>query len=68
MFVEILFFKSSREAQEIQDGYGTTYNNSTTTKKSKSDKSSFTTEEEDELVLLAEEYNSLPDEGVLIYY
>jgi timeless len=63
MFVELLFWKTSREAQEIQDGYGSS---STTTQKTKADRAAWTKDEENELELLAEEYNALPDEGDFI--
>lgn len=62
MYIEILFWKSSREAQEIQDGYGSGGNTSSA-QKAKVDKASWTKDEENELELLAEEYKALPDEG-----
>jgi hypothetical protein len=63
MFVEILFWKTAREAQEIQDGY-VSHNNKPTVSK-KGSRLSWTDDEESELALLAEEHAALPDEGKL---
>lgn len=68
MFVELFFWKTAQEAQEIQDGYGTTYKSTSSAPNGKSDKSSWTSDEENELVLLGEEYNALPDEGELLMH
>ena len=61
MFVEILFWKTAREAQEIQDGYAELRGDCSG--KSKSKKSDWTKEEETELELLVELYQDSPDEG-----
>lgn len=61
MFIEILFWKSGREAQEIQDGYTDLRSSGTSGKKKKSD---WTKDEDEELGLLVELYRDSPEEGI----
>lgn len=64
MFIEILFWKTAREAQEIQDGYAELCGEASGKPKKKSD---WTKDEENELELLVELYQDSPDEGTYIY-
>ncbi|ODN02652.1 Protein timeless [Orchesella cincta] len=59
MFIEILFWKTAREAQEIQDGYSDLRGPSGG---ASNKKSNWTSEEENELELLVELYNDAPEE------
>lgn len=66
MFVEILFWKTGREAMEIQEGY-TPYAQikaAEGSQKKKKSRGTLSPEEENEIMVLAEEFAALP-RGIL---
>lgn len=68
MFIELLFWKTSREAQEIQDGYaelcGGGGDGKGKERKRKTKKSDWTKDEDTELELLVELYQDAPAESL----
>jgi len=69
MFLEILFWKTGREAVEIQEGY-TPYAQTQAAsghKKKKNSRGTLSPEEENEVQVLAEEFAGLPKGGLHFY-
>ena len=66
MFVEILFWKTSKDAVEIMEGYGTYQSSKKSSNKRSNPKFNWTEVEDNELEVLAEEYLKLPSEGAVL--
>ena len=66
MFVEILFWKTARDAVEIVEGYGTYQSSKKSSNKRSNPKFNWTEVEDNELEVLAEEYLKLPVEGAVL--
>jgi len=63
MFVELFFWKGSRDAMQIEEGYETYAQPTKTTGASKNQ---WTEDQENELIMLVEQYSAMSDESKLL--